>query len=502
MGYNMLDQLDDYRKNDIEDYKDRIKDLSLKLGVLQRQSREMGIPIIMVFEGWDVSGKSSYMNRMLLEMDPRSYQVYPIKVPTKEEALRPYLWRFWIKTPRKGMISIYDRSWYTGVIEDRVNGDISEERMLAITDHINSFERQLTDDGNLIIKFFLHLTFKEQERRLKKLEKEPLSPFRYLPDHWERHKHYEEYRELYERILERTSTDWAPWHLLPAVDREMTNLSIFETVTSIIEKRRTLMLSNKADGLPPFERPVSLEGKPSDIISKLDLTKSMDKKEYHRKLDDLQSRLIELQREVYRLKVPVMIVYSGVDAAGKGGNIRRLVQKMDPRGYKVIPISVPTDEELSHHYLWRFWKELSQAGRINIFDRSWYGRVLVERAEDLCSENDWKRAYREINEMEEQWVDSGAVLVKFWLQIDKEEQLRRFNDRLNNPYKRWKISEDDWRNRGKWDLYMKCANEMIFRTDTDKAPWTLVEGNSKKFGRIKTLSTIVQAIENRLDSNI
>jgi polyphosphate kinase 2 (PPK2 family) len=288
--------------------------------------------------------------------------------------------------------------------------------------------------------------------------------------------------------------------VLPAVDTRSTVLEVMKTVTSVLEKRRTLILSNLADGLPDFERDVKLKGDPTDRIGKMDLSKDMGKKDYSEELEKLQTRLMELQTEVYKRTVPVMIVYSGVDAAGKGGNIRRLVQKLDPRGYKVIPISVPTDEELSHHYLWRFWKELSQAGRINIFDRSWYGRVLVERVEGLCSGNEWKRAFREINEMEEQWVDFGAVLVKLWLQIDRNEQLERFNERLNNPYKRWKISDDDWRNRGKWDEYIRCANEMFFRTDTEKAPWTLVEGNSKKFGRIKTLSAIVDAIEMKLKS--
>ncbi len=257
----MLEELDDFKGKTIPQFNERINDLSLKLGVLHRQTKEMGIPIMMVFEGWDVSGKSSSINSMLMAMDPRNYMTYPIRAPTHEEALRPYLWRFWIKTPKRGNISIFDRSWYTGAIEDRVNGDISEDELEKLLFHMNSFERQLSDDGTLIIKFFLHLSSDEQERRLRKLEKEPLSPYRYLPDHWERHKHYDEYRKLYEKMLERTSTKWAPWKPLPAVDPDMTSLEIFKTVTSIMERRRTEILSNKADGLPGFERQVKLKGK-------------------------------------------------------------------------------------------------------------------------------------------------------------------------------------------------------------------------------------------------
>jgi polyphosphate:AMP phosphotransferase len=495
----MLNELDSYQKGDVEDYEDQMDAHSLHLGILHRQSKEMGIPVMIVFEGWDVSGKSSSINRLLMAMDPRNYHVHPIRAPTRGESLRPYLWRFWIRTPSNGKMSVFDRSWYTGVIEERVNGNISKSHLNTYLEQINSFERQLSDDSTLIIKFFLHLSEEEQEKRLKKLEKEPMSPYRYLPDHWERHKHYSEYRILYERILEKTSTPWAPWKPLPAIDHRKTNLEIFRTVTTSLEVRRNQELSSLAEDSVQSIEPVKLKGKVPDRISSLDLSKKIGKDEYHIELDRLQNRLMELQTEVYRRKIPVMIVYSGVDSAGKGGNIRRLVQRLDPRGYKVIPISVPTDEELSHHYLWRFWKELSQAGRINIFDRSWYGRVLVERVEGLCSENEWKRAYREINEMEEQWVDFGAVVSKFWLQIDKEEQLRRFGERLNNPYKNWKITHDDWRNRGKWDHYIECANEMIFRTDTKKAPWTIVEANSKKFGRIKTLRTIVDALERRLE---
>ena len=234
------------------------------------------------------------------------------------------------------------------------------------------------------------------------------------------------------------------------------------------------------------------------ILDKIDLTKNIEKDEYGKRLAALQVRLRELEFEIFKQRLPVIILYEGWDAGGKGGNIKRVVERLDPRGYSVTPFAAPQGDEKTHHYLWRFWKYIPKAGHIAIFDRSWYGRVMVERVEGFCKAEDWQRAYQEINEFESQLVSFGTVLVKFWIHISKEEQLRRFEERKNNPFKTWKLTDEDWRNREKWGVYLEAVEEMLLRTSTHYAPWTIVEGNSKYYSRIKALDTIVNAIEKGL----
>ena len=232
------------------------------------------------------------------------------------------------------------------------------------------------------------------------------------------------------------------------------------------------------------------------ILDKCDMTLAItDKAEYRKKLASLQVRMRELEFEIFKQRLPVIIMYEGWDAGGKGGNIKRVVERLDPRGYSVIPIAAPRGEEQTHHYLWRFWRHIPKAGHIAIFDRSWYGRVLVERIEGFCTPDDWKRAFQEINEFESQLVSFGTVLVKFWIHITQEEQLRRFEDRKDNPFKSWKLTDEDWRNREKWGVYQEAVEEMLLRTSTHYAPWTVIEGNCKWFARIKVLETITDAIE-------
>jgi len=490
----MLEDLDTSHFMPNSAYKSTIAKLELELGELHRQTKEARVPIMIVFEGWDASGKASTINRVLMAMDPRNYSVHPIYHPTPEEEARPFLWRFWIRTPAKGRIAIFDRSWYIRVTDDRVSHSLKRSNLSSTYDRINSFERALADDGTLIVKFFLHITKKEQERRLKRIQEEKSSPWRFLPQNWDHHKHYDEFHESYEDMLVRTHTKWAPWTPLPAHDPKYSTVEVFKTLISRFQRRQ----QEDIMGVSKNSVQTELGSEIPQVLTGLDLDLDMTKEQYERELDDLQEKLAHLQGEVYRRKVPVVIVYSGWDAAGKGGNIKRLVQNLDPRGYKVIPIIVPTDEEKAHHYLWRFWKELPPAGRIAIFDRSWYGRVMVERLEGFCTGEDWRRAYREINEMEEQWVDHGAALLKFWLHIDSDTQLQRFKERMSNPYKRWKINDEDWRNRSKWDRYYESAQEMIHRTSTSYAPWTIVEANSKHYSRIKTLKAIADAIEKKL----
>jgi polyphosphate kinase 2 (PPK2 family) len=275
-------------------------------------------------------------------------------------------------------------------------------------------------------------------------------------------------------------------------------VKVFETVIQAVQEqldRRAAVPAAKPE--PTAERIGSVTGQKT-ILDRVDLSLSLPRGQYEEQLDDLQERLFQLEHELYVARVPAAVVYQGWDAAGKGGNIKRLTRGLDPRGYKVVPVGPPTAEEKAHHYLWRFWKNAPKAGHITIFDRSWYGRVLVERVEGLCARAEWERSYREINEFERQLTDFGTVVVKFWLHIDRDEQLRRFHAREQTPYKRWKITEEDWRNREKWEPYEQAVVEMLQRTSTTYAPWTILEANCKLYARVKALRTVADALQSAL----
>ena len=493
----MLEKIDLSQKIEKAEYKTIISDLELRLGGLQRQARELQIPVIVVFEGWDAAGKGTLINRLLLSLDPRGFSVHPTNPPNEEERWRPFLWRFWPKTPERGKMAIFDRSWYGRVLVERVDKIVKKKVWSKTYDEVRSFERQLVDDDNVIVKFFLHIAPKEQRKRFKRLESNPSTAWKVNEEDWKHHKQYDKYLEAIEEMLAKTDTGYAPWTIVEAHDRRFATVKAFRTVIEAMERKidakHSASTSSKAKAAPTQPERAS-----SSILDKLDLSLTLTRPEYDKALKKYQQRMRELEHEVYLKRLPVIMVYEGCDAAGKGGNIKRLVQGMDPRGYEVIPIAAPNDIEKAHHYLWRFWRQIPKAGHIAIFDRSWYGRVLVERVEGFCTEEDWKRAYREINEMEEQWVNFGTVLIKFWLQIGDEEQLKRFEERQHTPHKQWKITDEDWRNREKWDQYKMAVDEMLYRTSTSYAPWTIIESNSKWYARIKALRTVVGEIEKRL----
>jgi polyphosphate kinase 2 (PPK2 family) len=492
----MIREIELSRKITKAEYKKKMKSLEVRLGALQRRARELGIPVVIVFEGWDAAGKGTLINKLLLAMDPRGFTVHPTNPPNEEERLRPFLWRFWTKTPAKGKIAIFDRSWYGRVIVERVDKLVPKKVWQKAYNEIISFERQLADDGTVVLKFFLHISPKEQKKRFKKLQSNTSTKWKVTRDDWKRHRQYDKYLKAIEQALAQTDTEFAPWTIVEAHDWRFAAIKVFSTVCDGLERhcRENEKKKSRARAKPG----IRLEDIASSILDRIDLSLSLTRAQYAASLKKYQKRMRELEHEVYRKRLPVIIVYEGSDAAGKGGAIKRLVQGMDPRGYEVIPIAAPNDIENAHSYLWRFWMHLPKAGHIAIFDRSWYGRCLVERVEGFCTEDEWKRAYREINEMEEQLTNFGTVLIKFWLQISKEEQRARFTDRKKTPHKRWKITDEDWRNREKWDEYRFAVDEMLYRTSTPPAPWTVVEANCKWYARIKVLKTVIDAIEKKL----
>jgi len=507
----MLEKVDLTKTLDKEEFKQLAAELRPQLGFLQRQARDEKIPVVIVFEGLDAADKGTLINELIQTLDPRGFEVFAMRAPGEEELSRPYFWRFWTKTPAKGRIAIFYRSWYRRIIFDRLEDGLSEQAVRDGFHDIASFERQLSDDGTLFIKFFLHIGKKEQKDRLKALEKDPATSWQVTKDVWRRHNRFEEYLAAVEETVRATDTDVAPWTIIEAHDRRFAVAKIMMTVASAlqgrVEQQRRIHAAgtscdvNVADIRPnvvPGVTAKEMKHFTSSVLADLDLSQSLEDNEYNRRLKRCQERLREMESAIYFKRLPVAIAFEGWDAAGKGGSIRKLTERMDPRGYTVIPTSAPNDEEKAHHYLWRFWRAAPKMGHITIYDRSWYGRVLVERVENLCREGDWRRAYQEINEMEEQWVRQGVVLVKFWLQIDQDEQQRRFEARLATADKQWKITGEDWRNREKWNQYEAAVDEMFFRTSTTYAPWMAVEANSKPFARIKVLETVLDAVEKKL----
>jgi len=491
----LLEEIDLSRKINKEDYEKLIEPLKIKLSELQRKAKDCGIPIIILFEGWGASGKGTFINELILPLDPRGFSVCNTNKLNEDEVMRPFLWRYWIKTPSKGRIAIFDRSWYRKTSLDRVEKGLEGEMLIKAFQDINSFEKQLTDDGNVIIKFYLHISKKEQAKRFRKLEGNPATSWRVTKEDWKHNEQYDKYIEVIDEMIQETDTDYASWTIVESENKRFATIKIFSAVIKAIEEKMENAALEVRKDIAIVNKAFELKSINASVLDAIDLTKDITKEEYKHKLKEYQDRLRELEHLIYMKRIPIIILYEGWDAAGKGGNIKRVTENLDPRGYQVIPIAAPSIVEKSHHYLWRFWNEIPKAGHIGIFDRSWYGRVMVERIESFCSEGEWKRAYKEINDMEEQLTNFGVVLIKLWLHISPEEQLIRFNERQNTPVKSWKITEEDWRNREKWDSYKVAVDEMLIRTSTTYAPWNIVESNSKYYARIKTLKTIIDAIE-------
>ena len=519
----MLEKVDLTKKISKEEYKEKMPQLESKLGRLQRECKALGIPVLIVFEGFGAAGKGLQIGHLIQSMDPRGFEVHPVKNETEEERMHPFMWRFWTKTPARGRIAVFDGSWYRKVLIDRFEKRTKAKDLPAAFHSINSFEQQLADDGNLIIKLFLDIDKKEQKKRFDKLAKNKETAWRVSQGDRERNAHYDEYAALMEDMLFKTDTDYAPWTIVESMDRRFATLKIYTTVIKAMAEQiekvqqqniaKTVEKGDKAeaerdvrekenggDEIEEIAREADAQMKDLQvsILSKADLSLSYTREEYKEKLDKLQKKMDKLHGELYRRRIPVVLGFEGWDAGGKGGAIKRLTAKMDARGYVVNPTASPNDIEKAHHYLWRFWRAMPKDGHVAIFDRTWYGRVMVERIEGFCTTEEWKRAYKEINDMEKDLYNAGAIVIKFWMHIDKDEQERRFKERQDNPEKQWKITDEDWRNREKWDQYEDAVNEMLMRTSTDYAPWVVVEGNSKYYARVKVLQTVVDAIEERL----
>ncbi len=481
---------------DAETYRNEVK--ALRVALLEAQFelvKRAEFPVLLLVSGHDAAGKSETIHQLYEWFDPRYLTTWSFSEPSEHERRYPPMWRYWQALPPKGRIGIFAGSWYSQPIADQVAKRSSLAELDREIERINRFEQMLANEGALLVKFWFHLTQDGQKRRLKALAKDPSTAWRVTAWHWKRLKTYPQLFEVANHVLRLTDTPWAAWQVINGEDDRYRHLMAGKILLTLLRERLTrpvqVLLPSSLPKVP------SVDGR--DVISALDLTQKVSRQEYDERLPTLQGELSALVRHKRFAMRSLVVVFEGVDAAGKGGTIKRVAWALDPRQFRIVPVAAPTDEEQAQPYLWRFWRHIPAHGRITIFDRSWYGRVLVERVEGFCQESDWQRAYAEINDFEHELVEAGVILVKFWLQISYEEQLRRFRDREATPHKSHKITDEDWRNREKWPLYHQAVCDMIDRTSTGQVPWTLIEAEDKRFARLKVLKTLVARLKAALD---
>ncbi len=471
-----------------------LEEKKAELAGMQQLIKEHNFPVIVLIEGWGAAGKGTLLGRLIRDMDPRFYRVIPGKTPTDEDRRMPFIWRYFKDIPENGKFLFMDSGWMEEIVAARVSGEIDKDTFDRRVESIKIFERQLVDNGYVLVKLFLDIDRNEQQKRVEKLLSDKDTKWRVSDSDKLQLKKREKFEKYYKKCMDATDLAQAPWNIMLGTDEKTCAMKAFSLITDAIRKRIDSPVVPEIQDCSKF----NLKKMPS--LSEVDLDKKLTREEYDKELEKCRKKLRELHNKLYRAKIPVVIAYEGWDAAGKGGNIKRLTSGLDARGFEVNPIASPLPPEKARHYLWRFFTRLPKSGHIAIFDRTWYGRVMVERLEGFCSENDWKRAYGEINEFEKELVDSGAIVIKFWIQIDKDTQLERFTERQNNPEKQWKLTDEDWRNREKWDVYEDAVNEMIQKTSTKIAPWYIVESNDKLYARIKVMKTVIETIEKALSN--
>ena len=481
------------KKLDKKSYAEKLPEVREKLLDVQFRLREADFSVVVVVAGAEGAGKGEVVNRLLEWLDARGIETHAMSKPTEEESERPPYYRFWRRLPPRGKIAIFFGSWYTDPIVQRIDGLTDEYRFEREMHHIVEFERMLTSERTLLVKVWLHITKRQQKRNLKRLENKPETAWRVTKQDWDYHKTYDEFIKVSASAICLTSTGHAPWHIVESSDRRHRDIDVAEHLITCIGGRL-----NAATPSQPTAGPLPVPAK-HNVINSLDLDQPLEGKDYESDLLNWKEQLGKLARRMTAQSLSAVLVFEGSDGAGKGGCVRRVTQTLDARYYQVIPVAAPSDEELARPYLWRFWRRLPRAGHIHIYDRSWYGRVLVERIEGFCCPTDWRRAYAEINAFEQELSENRTLVIKFWLAISADEQLKRFKHREETKHKQHKLTAEDWRNREKAPAYEAAACDMIAQTSTSFAPWTLVEANNKRFARVKVLRTICQRLEEATD---
>lgn len=502
----MLETLDLSASLAADEYQARKEEIQTELHRAQREAKEAGLSVIVIFEGWDFSGKGQCVRYLTEPMDPRGHKVHVMYPPTVQERDYPFGRRYWLRLPARGHFAFFIRSWYYHVLDERVEGGEGALESAAAFDEIRTFEHMLTDDGGLIVKFWLHISKREQNRRKKAIKKSLARRWRVGADDPKQPKRRKEYERAVEEMLAATSTDFARWYPIAAEDRRYARVAVATRLVNRIKDAVAVRRAEQSASVAAGPLSVAHVAEPADlsagVLKKLDLAQRLAEPEYKSRLKAAQTGLAKVHYECVDRRRPAIVVFEGWDAAGKGGAIRRLTTELDPRYFNVYSIAAPRGDEADHHYLWRFWRAVPAAGEWAIFDRSWYGRVLVERVEGFATVPQWRRAYREINDFEAALYESGAILVKFWLHISSEEQLRRFQERQEVEYKSFKITDEDWRNRGKWPEYERAVEDMVQRTSTPVAPWTVVPANDKRAARMTILEACLAQLEEGLGRTV
>ncbi len=466
---------------------------ALLLGQYELGAEKRG-PVLVLISGLEGGGRGETANKLNEWMDPRFIRTSAFGPGAPEEEVRPLPWRYWRALPPRGTIGIFMNAWYRLLVNAYVKRDVDHAEFNAKLNDIRQYEQMLTDEGIVLLKFWIHLSKEGQKQRLRNLQSSPKTAWRVTSVDTYGLKHYNRYHDMWEHLLRETSIGAAPWYVVEGTDSNYRNLTVGKILHSV--------LSAVNAGAKPAPHAVVAPA-PSVIgnvalIRGLDLTQKLDEETYDAELAKWQAKLARLTQRKHFRDRSLILAFEGSDAAGKGGAIRRVAMSFDAHQFVIVPIAAPTEEELAHPFLWRFWRQIPARGGITIFDRTWYGRVLVERVEKYCTVPEWMRAYDEINQFEEQLVNEGVVVCKFWLQVSKEEQLRRFSARERTAFKRFKITQDDWRNRKKWHAYEQAVADMVDRTSSELAPWTLVEAEDKYFARVKILKTIAKRLERAL----
>ena len=481
------------KKKDFESAEFRLRHQLLKA---QFELVERPWPVIVIVSGVEGAGKGTVVHRFNKWMDPRFIDTHAFWDRSDEEESHPFYWRFWRAMPAHGRIGIFFGSWYTRPIVERALGQSDDAALDDALQRISQFERMLCADGALIVKLWFHISHQVQLERLAedgKFEKNNLR----IPENVAAFaQRYDDFSRVSERAIRKTDTSHSPWHLIEATNAHYRDLTAGET---LLEALQDHLLDQRPPDHPHPAPSKLLERDQPTILDTVPSDARLSGDEYKLQLSEWQQRLQDLAWQARDNKVSCVAVFEGWDAAGKGSAIRRVTEAIDPRLFKLEQYAAPNDEERVHHYLWRFWRKLAADGRATFFDRSWYGRVLVERVEGFATEDEWMRAYAEINRFEEQLTDHGCVVLKFWIHITREEQLARFKLREETPHKQHKITDEDWRNRDKWDDYELAVHDMVTHTSTSNAPWTLVAGNDKRYARIQILETFCRGFEAALE---
>ena len=550
----MLEQVDLSSRMPKEEYKPLHDDLIAKLVVLQQEARSRGVGVVALFEGWNGAGKGSRIGDLVYELDARATHMHVLSNFDEQGAARfrdmntgvtgfePLMQEFWQALGPRGDMTLFERGWYTAAARRLVYTDSADEhaaRLKIYRQAISEFERQLSADGYVVLKFFVHISKEVQKKRLKALRDNPDTAWRVSKEELATVEDYDEIYAGYDELLRETDFGFSRWTMVNGEDKRSANITVAKVLVRALERAlafgpdaaaQAAAAKAAANSAGALEQPGPRDRTPEEAervmaaareqaaaqheeaplhsrftivanpprLSGVDHTLALTKEEYQGALKREQKRFSELELKMYLARVPLMILYEGDDAAGKGGNIKRVAQAIDPRAYTIFPSPAPTKIELAHPHLWRYWTRLPRAGHVGIYDRSWYGRVLVERVEGFASPAEWARAYDEINEFERELEAWGALLLKFWVAVSPEEQLVRFNERQGNPDKQWKITPEDWRNRDKHPQYAAAVDDMFRLTSTPYAPWRILESTNKYYARVKALKIINDELEKRL----